>query len=216
MHQICIIFCAILSLVYEGFANTVYQEGQEVIVNCDTKQAGVITFWFQVNNNGAKYLFTAKSTDIKFNVNTTKYKVNQSGKVSLAIQSFEKKTDSGLYTCAAMNNNKLVFGELTEINGEPDQTPQLPKIAPTDPKPVMATMEKTQCTCKEQDPKPMFNCCDSWILSSLVYGCFLLLTLLIITILYCSHFRTSQCPHSHIQQPQTTPADNAKLLDTPL
>ncbi|KAK2872433.1 hypothetical protein Q8A67_022330 [Cirrhinus molitorella] len=151
------------------------------LVNCDTKVSGAITFWFQINTSGVKYLFTLKGEDVKAIADAQKYKVNKNaGKVSLAIQSFEKRTDSGLYTCAAMNNNKLIFGEVTEINGGQDQTPQLPKISPTDPKPFVVTTEKTQCTCKEQD------------------------------------FRTSQCPHNHIQQPQTTPADNAKLLDTPL
>ncbi|KAK2872432.1 hypothetical protein Q8A67_022329 [Cirrhinus molitorella] len=201
-------FCVILSLFYGGFANTVYQEGQEVTVNCDTKQAGVITFWFQINNNGAKYLFTAKSTDVKFNVNATKYKVNPSGKISLAIQSFEKKKDSGLYTCAAMNNNKLFFGETTNIIGKPDPTILPPKIAPTTPKIApMVTTTIPQCKCPKA-PKHSINC-ETWILSSLASGCGVLLILLIFTILYCNRLRTRRCPHHYKRQPR--PAGHAKL-----
>ncbi len=82
------------------------------------------TFWFQINTRGAKYLLTVKGTDEKFNADKEKYKVNKnapSGKFGLAIKSFKKKTDSGLYTCAAMNNNKLYFGEPKEIKGEPGE-----------------------------------------------------------------------------------------------
>ncbi|XP_016426649.1 T-cell surface glycoprotein CD8 alpha chain [Sinocyclocheilus rhinocerous] len=187
MNQICIGFFVILSLFNGDFANTIYRKGEEVPINCDPKP-GVITFWFQINRSGAKYLFTVKSTDVKGNVNQTKYKVNKSGKGSLAIQSFDKKTDSGFYTCAAMNNNKLIFGELTEINGEPDPTTPPPKIAPLStkfaPTPPMATT-KSQCKCSEQ-VKPSINCAI-WILSSLASGCVLLLILLIITIFYCNH-----------------------------
>ncbi|KAF4098785.1 hypothetical protein G5714_020815 [Onychostoma macrolepis] len=67
----------------------------------------------------------------------------------------------------------------------------------------------------EPDPKPIFNC-DTWIFSSLACGFVLLLILLIITILYCSHLRTSQCHHTWIIQPQTTPADHSEQLNTPL
>lgn len=100
------------------------QEGQDVTVDCDTKQPGVITFWFQINTSGAKCLLTVKGTEEKFNADKEKYKVSKSdpsGKHGLAIKSFKKKTDSGLYTCAAMNKNKLFFGEPTEIKGEPGE-----------------------------------------------------------------------------------------------
>ncbi|RXN08597.1 CD8 beta 1 [Labeo rohita] len=109
-----------------GFANNVYQKGQTVTVNCDPKQSGAITFWFQINTSGAKYLFTVKGKDEKARADDLKYTVNKNGdKVSLTIQSFEKKTDSGTYTCAAMNSNKLFFGELTEVRGEPGPKPSI-------------------------------------------------------------------------------------------
>ncbi len=57
-----------------------------------------------------KYLLTVKGTEEKSNADKNKYIVNTkapSGKLGLTIKSFKKKTDSGLYTCAAMNSNKL-------------------------------------------------------------------------------------------------------------
>uniref|UniRef100_A0A8C2IMI0 CD8a molecule n=1 Tax=Cyprinus carpio TaxID=7962 RepID=A0A8C2IMI0_CYPCA len=209
MFQICIGFFMILSLFGGGFADNVFKEGQEVTVDCDPKQPGVITFWFQINRSGPKYLFTVKSTDVKANVDWTKYKVNTNGKVSLAIQSFQKKTDSGLYTCAAMNNNRLIFGEVKEIKGEPDLATPPPKKDPEQPKtatPVITT--KPPCKCQKQDPKPSINC-ETWILSSLVAGCGVLLILLIFTILYCNRLRTRRCPHHNKRQPR--PAGHAKL-----
>ncbi|XP_052443799.1 T-cell surface glycoprotein CD8 alpha chain [Carassius gibelio] len=214
MYQICIVFFVILSLFDGGFADNVYKEGEEVTVNCDTKQPGVITFWFQINKSGLKYLFTVKSTEIKANADPKKYKVNQNAKVSLAIQSFEKNTDSGFYTCAAMNNNKLFFGGLTEIKGQPDPVSQPPKeetAPPTTTSPVITT--KSQCNCKKTDPKPIINC-ETWILSSLAAGCGVLLILLIFTILHCNRLRTRRCPHHHKRQPR--PAGHAKLTNNPL
>ncbi len=111
-------------LCFQGTALNYTYEGQEVTVDCDSKQPGVITFWFQINTSGAKYLLTVKGTEEKFNADKEKYSVNKnapSGKLGLVIKSFKKKTDSGLYTCAAMNSNKLFFGEPKEIKGEPGE-----------------------------------------------------------------------------------------------
>ncbi len=79
---------------------------------------------FQINTSGAKYLLTVKGTEEKSNADKNKYSVNTkapSGKLGLTIKSFKKKTDSGLYTCAAMNSNKLFFGEPEEIKGVPGE-----------------------------------------------------------------------------------------------
>ncbi|XP_016308529.1 uncharacterized protein LOC107662903 isoform X2 [Sinocyclocheilus anshuiensis] len=142
MYQICIGFCVILSLFDGCFSHTFYQEGQEVIIDCDPKQHSVITFWFKINRSGAKHLLTFKGMDVKDNVDKEKYSMNKnapSGKVSLAIKDFKKKTDSGLYTCAAMNSNKLFFGEPIEIKGEPDPATPPPKIDPAPPKTTTPT-----------------------------------------------------------------------------
>uniref|UniRef100_A0A672MBZ7 Ig-like domain-containing protein n=1 Tax=Sinocyclocheilus grahami TaxID=75366 RepID=A0A672MBZ7_SINGR len=205
MYQICIGFCVILSIFDGCFSHTFYREGQEVIIDCDPKQHSVITFWFKINKSGAQHLLTFKGMDVKDNVDQEKYSLNKNApsKVSLAVKDFKKQTDSGVYTCAAMNSNKLFFGEPMEIKGEPDPATPPPKIDPAPP--------KTTTT----DPKPSINR-ETWILSSLACGFVLLLILWIITILYCSHLRTSRCPHTCIIQPHTTPADHSKRLDTPL
>ncbi|XP_073681153.1 uncharacterized protein [Garra rufa] len=210
MYQIYIGFCVILSFFDGGFANPIYKEGVEVPVHCDPKISGAITFWFQINTSGAKYLFSVKGTDEKANADDKKYKViKNSNKVSLAIQSFKKTTDSGLYTCAAMNNNRLIFGELTEIKGEPDPTTTPPKNTQTTAKITpRVTTTKAQCTCPKQAPKPSINC-EIWILSTLGSGCGVLLILLIFTILYCNRMRTRRCPHHYKRQPR--PAGHAKL-----
>lgn len=215
MYQICIGFCVILSLFDGCFSQTqegqenYKNEGQKVTVDCDPKQHGVITFWFQINKSGAKCLLTVKGTEEKFNADKGKYEVNKnapSGKLGLVIKSFMKKTDSGSYTCAAMNSNKLFFGEPIEIKGEPDPTTPPPKINPTTPK--STTRITTPCKCSTHGSKPSINC-ETWILSSLACGCGVLLILLISTILYCNRLRTRRCPHHYKRQPR--PAGHAKL-----
>ncbi|XP_051734761.1 uncharacterized protein LOC127504245 [Ctenopharyngodon idella] len=210
MYQIYIGFCVSLSLFY-GVSARIYKEGEKVQVDCDPKQSGTLTFWFRINSKGADYLFSVKSADIKENdLNSEHYAINKnSGKVQLDIKSFKKKTDSGVYVCAAMNSNKLFFGGLTRIEGEPDPTTIPPKIATTKPLPVTATT-KSPCLCKKPEPKPRFNC-ETWILSSLAAGCALFLILLIFTILYCNRLRTRRCPHHYKRQPQPRHAGHAKL-----
>lgn len=204
MYRTYIGFCVILCLFHGGSAH--YEEGQSVNVHCDPGLPGTLTFWFRVNDDGAKFLFTVKNKDVK--ASDTEYTVNPHDKVSLTIQSFKKKTDSGVYTCAAMNSNKLFFGKPSVITGKPDPTTKPPKIASTAPKSLLTTT-KSQCLCKKE-LKPRFNC-ETWILSSLASGCALLLILLIVTILYCNRLRTRRCPHHYKRQPQTRPAGHAKL-----
>lgn len=211
MYQIYIGFCVSLSLFY-GVSADIYKEGAKVRVDCDPKQSGTMTFWFRINSAGADFLFTVKQTDIKgTSLNKEKYitTVDNSGKAHLDIKSFDKKTDSGVYTCAAMNNNKLFFGGLTEMKGEPDPTTQPPKAV----KPILVTTTQSTtrpispCHCKKTEPK----LCEIWILSSLASGCALLLILLIVTIFYCNRLRTRRCPHHYKRQPQPRHADHAKL-----
>lgn len=106
-----------------GVSAKIYKDGDPVHVDCDPKLSGTLTFWFRINSEGASYLFTVRNSEIKENaLDPKKYKITtdkNSGKAHLEIVSFEKKKDSGVYTCAAMNSNKLFFGEVTKIEGEP-------------------------------------------------------------------------------------------------
>ncbi|XP_048023282.1 T-cell surface glycoprotein CD8 alpha chain [Megalobrama amblycephala] len=208
MYQIYIGFCVSLSLFF-GVSARIYKEGEKIEIHCDPKPSGTLTFWFRINSKGADYLFTVRNADVKdksssleqFTIN------NNNGKVRLDIKAFKKKTDSGVYTCASMNSNKLFFGEMTEVEGEPDPTTKPPKIVTTKPLPVTATTKS--CLCKKE-LKPRFIC-EIWILSSLAAGCALLLILLIVTILYCNRLRTRRCPHHYKRQPQPRHAGHAKL-----
>lgn len=130
----------------------------------------------------------------------------------LTIKNFDKKKDSGVYTCAAMNNNMLRFGTHTTINGKPDPTTQPPKKAPAPTKAMsdIVATTKTQCACNKKDPKAFLKC-ETWILSSLASGCGLLLLILVITILYCNRIRTRRCPHHYKRHPQNRSTGHAKL-----
>ncbi|XP_051959714.1 T-cell surface glycoprotein CD8 alpha chain [Xyrauchen texanus] len=211
MHQLSIGVCVIFSLLHGSCAH-IYNEREKVQVECDPGVRDAMVLWFRINNDGPEFLFTTKNQDIKIDVVNENYKiVKKSEKMHLAIQSFEKKKDSGVYICAAFNSNKLTFGKPTNIKGEPDPTTQLPKIAPTTKaKPEVVTTVKPKCTCKKAEIKPVLNC-EIWIFSSLAAGCGLLLILLIVTILYCNRLRTRRCPHHYKRQPQSGPAHHAKL-----
>lgn len=103
-----------------GVSAEIHKEGANIQVQCDIKQPGTMTFWFRINSAGADFLFTVKQEEVRERASNMKYSTEKtSGKVHLVIKSFEKNTDSGVYTCATMNSNKLFFGGLTEIKGEP-------------------------------------------------------------------------------------------------
>lgn len=92
---------------------------KNVPIACNPGISGTLVFWFRIQRDSLEFLFSSKNAESKTNVDK-KYKVVPSGNgVSLEILSFNKKTDSGMYACAAMNNNKLIFGDHTIVNGEP-------------------------------------------------------------------------------------------------
>lgn len=99
----------------------IYKEGEVAKVNCEPEKSGTLTFWFQVNSEGAKYIFTLRNNEAKVIADGKKYTVDVNGKVTLAINDFKKKTDSGMYTCASLNSNQLFFGKISEIQGEPGE-----------------------------------------------------------------------------------------------
>nr|BAD89376.1 CD8 alpha [Danio rerio] len=211
MYQISTGFCVILSLFYGCSANF-HQENSTVAVNCNPKTSGTITFMFQINSTGANCLLIAKQTEVKHNANSKKYSghIDSNGNLNVKIKSFAKRTDSGLYVCATMNNNKLFFGEVTKIQGVPDPVTQGPKMIQTTLKPVVKTTMIKQCVCDKKGAKPMFKC-ETWIFTSLVGGCGLFLVLLIATIVYCNRLRTRRCPHHYKRQPRGPPAGHAKM-----
>ncbi|XP_056302620.1 T-cell surface glycoprotein CD8 alpha chain [Danio aesculapii] len=217
MYQTSIGFCVILSLFY-GYSAEIYQENSIAEVNCNPKTSGTMTFMFHISSTGANCILIAKQTDVKYKADPEKYsgRIDSNGNLNVKIKSFAKRTDSGVYTCATMNNNKLFFGEVTTIQGVPDPVTQGPKIIQSTLKPVVETTTKTQCPCENGGvnfltaPKPMFNC-ETWIFTSLAGGCALFLILLIATIVYCNRLRTRRCPHHYKRQPRGPPAGLAKM-----
>ncbi|XP_073727543.1 T-cell surface glycoprotein CD8 alpha chain isoform X2 [Misgurnus anguillicaudatus] len=216
MFQIYLGFYVILFLFQGGGSTRIVKDGDDVSVECVPGISGTLTFWFRIQNDGPKFLFTSKNTEVKATDVPENYKVKVSGdKMGLTIQKFNKKKDSGVYTCAGMNNNMLRFGKQTTINGEPDPTTQPPKKAPAPTKAMsdIVATTKTQCACNKKDLKSFLNC-ETWILSSLASGCGLLLLILVITILYCNRIRTRRCPHHYKRHPQNRPTGHAKLPDS--
>uniref|UniRef100_A0A3B4EIL6 Ig-like domain-containing protein n=1 Tax=Pygocentrus nattereri TaxID=42514 RepID=A0A3B4EIL6_PYGNA len=124
--------------------------------------SGQTVWWFRLKNNSVLEFiasFTSsgdkKAGDMDSKFDPQKMKSSK----RLTLKGFKKETDSGSYSCASINNNKLNFGPVTSLQGTPG-----------DEKPVSAVTLG----------------CELVILIPLAAGSGLLLILLIITILYCN------------------------------
>ncbi|XP_022600649.1 T-cell surface glycoprotein CD8 alpha chain [Seriola dumerili] len=178
------------------------KDGDEVEIKCAPTQTSSMVMWFRVlDNSDMDYI---ASFDINGNLKSgtslkTVFNNNNMKKNILTLKSFSKSRDSGLYCCATLVKNVLVFGETTRLSGV--EVPTRPQDITT--KPTLPTTTKA-CVCNKQGGKSdMF--CSPIILGPLAGGCGLLLLLLIIITFYCNHTRTRRCPHHYKRKPRTMP-----------
>ncbi|MFT7798798.1 T-cell surface glycoprotein CD8 alpha chain [Arapaima gigas] len=170
---------------------TVYEEGQEVSISCPLKHSSSAVFWFRIVKNGLDFIgtFTYDGTP-KTQIDASVFNYGEIKNQKLIVKNFNKNRDSGTYSCAYINANKLFFGEATVIEGK------------ADPKPTVKTTTKMTsttiqpCVCPTSKKVPTAGC-RVLIWAPLAAGCSLLLLILILTIYSCNRIRTRRCPHHH-------------------
>uniref|UniRef100_A0A3B4VJL1 Ig-like domain-containing protein n=1 Tax=Seriola dumerili TaxID=41447 RepID=A0A3B4VJL1_SERDU len=96
------------------------KDGDEVEIKCAPTQTSSMVMWFRVlDNSDMDYI---ASFDINGNLKSgtslkTVFNNNNMKKNILTLKSFSKSRDSGLYCCATLVKNVLVFGETTRLSG---------------------------------------------------------------------------------------------------
>lgn len=181
------------------------KEGKMVRINCDPGDKGTLVVWFRhLDTTGMEFIASFSKDGMKKSAQESFSDVFRHSKDSpnfLTVKAFQIR-DSGVYSCASLKDNKLIFGTPTRLFLEKVKVP----VEET----TQAT-EQTKCTTAspcvcESGNKPgetspeMF--CSLIILGPLAGGCGLLLLLLIITTVYCNHVRTRRCPHHYKRKPR--------------
>ncbi|KAK5934377.1 hypothetical protein CgunFtcFv8_014782 [Champsocephalus gunnari] len=185
------------------------KEGESVQINCDPWDKGTMVVWFRhLDTTGMEFIASFTNYGMpKSTVNSISklFKPSNVSPTSLTLQSFNEIRDSGVYSCAGLKGNDLIFGNPTRLFREKVKVPVEVTSQAT---------EQTKCTTAspcvcESGNKPgetspeMF--CSLIILGPLAGGCGLLLLLLIITTVYCNRMRTRRCPHHYKRKPVMAP-----------
>ncbi|XP_036444850.1 T-cell surface glycoprotein CD8 alpha chain isoform X2 [Colossoma macropomum] len=195
----------LLLFLFHGACSETMKEGEDKDIPCDPKSSGTV-WWFRLINNAQLEFIASFSSSGDKKVGDLGSKFDhqkmKSSKI-LTLKGFKKETDSGSYSCATINNNKLLFGSVTSLRGTPDPKPETTVVPTTRATPEHFTTKSTESWTTLG--------CELVILISLAAGNGLLLILLIITILYCNRMRTRQCPHHYKRDSQSKPAGHRPL-----
>ncbi|KAL6469858.1 hypothetical protein MHYP_G00209770 [Metynnis hypsauchen] len=208
----------LLLFLFNGACSEVLKEDEDKEISCDPSSSGNTVWWFRLIKNTQLEFIASFTSSGEKKVGDMESKFNSQNMKSskrLTLKSFKKKTDSGYYSCATINSNKLHFGRVTSLQGTPDPEPETKVVTTTRATPEHFTTKSTaSCEPKNQVRKPFSAVtlgCELVILIPLAAGSGLLLILLIITILYCNHIRTRRCPHHYKRHPRNKPAGHRPL-----
>ncbi|XP_024284270.1 T-cell surface glycoprotein CD8 alpha chain [Oncorhynchus tshawytscha] len=195
-------------------------DGERVEITCApvSKTKSNMVIWFRVQDNaGMEFIasFSTKDGMKKTYFNNEVFSEEQIKKNILILKAFKKARDSGVYSCASINGNALVFGEVTRLAGPAPMT-----TTTTTTTPMTTTIELTSSTtaksCKVGKVDPTASC-DLIVWAPLTAGCGFLFLLLIITVCHCNRIRTKRCPHHYKRQPRmATPGQQHPIANNRL
>ncbi|KAJ8262930.1 hypothetical protein COCON_G00153870 [Conger conger] len=193
---ICLLFLLSLGRYTDCKEDSPISDGTTVPIKCDLKDSLSTVLWFRVGNTGMEVLGFVDSNGVE-----PKDSLTIKSKALLEIKKFNKKRDSGVYGCSAINGKILTFGKTTTLRGPADPTTTTTRRVTTATPPNTTT---TPCPCRtgKKYNKESPDSCETAILAPLVAGCILLFLILILTIRHCSRVRTRGCPHHHKRRPR--------------
>ncbi|CAL8380954.1 unnamed protein product [Boreogadus saida] len=180
------------------------KEGEKVNIECKPPHPTALSvMWLRVVDNSVDFIASYHSTgEIKREtiLDKTIYSDSKMNTENiLSIKKFNSQRDRGVYICAALTSNVLIFGKVTRLQRVVSVTPAAA---------VPATNAKTPstpmvCTCnsKTEEVLSIWDC-SPIILGSLACGYGFIILLFVITIVYCNRIRTRRCPHHYKRQKQ--------------
>ncbi|KAI4901498.1 hypothetical protein NFI96_012299 [Prochilodus magdalenae] len=206
-----LIFCPgllLLSVLFNGACSQELKDGEDKDISCKLSQAGQTVWWFRlVNNTQLEFIASFSSTgDLKLKGLDGKFDYQKmKSSTTLTLKSFNKASDSGSYSCATINSNRLFFGSVTNLRGTPEPKPETKVVPRTTAAPAHITAKTTvSCEQKTQEKKSLSEAsmgCQLVILIPLAAGCGVLLILLIVTSVYCNIIQHNCLPLHQVSEP---------------
>ncbi|XP_067444102.1 T-cell surface glycoprotein CD8 alpha chain [Thunnus thynnus] len=188
------------------------QEREPADIKCNPNAGQSIVIWYRMLDTSGMEFIGSFTNGIKKTEPSSSFTYSKIGSNIITLKSFNKIKDSGTYTCAAFKNNKLIFGQVTRLQGE--KTEVATKAPPTTTKQLTTT---TPCACNGKNEKvvetSLSEICTPIILGPLAGSCGLLLLLLIIISVYCNRIRTRRCPHHYKRKPRTVAPEKQMMTN---
>ncbi|XP_077384999.1 T-cell surface glycoprotein CD8 alpha chain [Festucalex cinctus] len=178
------------------------KEEQRIEMKCRPSDIGSMITWFRVvDKSGMEFLASfsnngmAKSESKSFSSIFSDLRIRED---ILILKSFDKGRDSGIYSCASLKNNELIFGDVTRLLTEKMEAVSQAPVPPTDKRKLAITT--LPCACLNVTKHGESMLCNPIILIPLAGSCGLLLLFILIIVVYCNRVRTRRCPHHYYKK----------------
>ncbi|XP_061919513.1 T-cell surface glycoprotein CD8 alpha chain [Entelurus aequoreus] len=176
------------------------KEGQAFPIECVPSETGSMVVWFRVLDGSGVDFIASFSNQGMIKSEGASYSGTFAGKSMannvMTVASFSRDRDSGLYSCASLKNNQLLFGAVTRLQGEKTEA-----ALKETPAPAVKATAASPCVC-HTTPKEDDLLCSPTVLIPLAGSCVLLVLIILILIVYCNQVRTRRCPHHYKRRPQ--------------
>uniref|UniRef100_A0A3Q3NMA8 Uncharacterized LOC109994563 n=1 Tax=Labrus bergylta TaxID=56723 RepID=A0A3Q3NMA8_9LABR len=205
--QILVILVFFQKITTGACEERVIKEKEQVEIKCNTQDFGSTFVWFRVLDRTAMEFIASSNLigDMKeaHSSFSSIFSTRKSKQLILTLNSFNKASDSGVYSCISQKGQVLKIGAVTRLGGEKVKVSTEAPLNTTKPSPCTTA---APCVCDHKTRKgnssksqysSILMLCSPIILGPLVGSCGLLLLLLIITTLYCNKIRTRRCPHHY-------------------
>ncbi|XP_044204390.1 T-cell surface glycoprotein CD8 alpha chain isoform X1 [Thunnus albacares] len=189
------------------------EEGASADIKCDPNAGQSIVIWYRMLDTSRMEFIGSFTNGIEKTQPSSNFTYSKIDSNTITLTSFNKIKDSGTYTCAAFKSNRLIFGQVTRLQGV--ETAVATKAPPTTTTKQLTTT--TPCACNGKNKKvvetSLSEICSPIILGPLAGSCGLLLLLLIIISVYCSRIRTRRCPHHYKRKPRTVAPEKQMMTN---
>ncbi|XP_072768742.1 T-cell surface glycoprotein CD8 alpha chain [Nerophis lumbriciformis] len=203
LQWIYIVTLLLLAHKSSDAATHTLKEGQKLAIQCVPSEAGSMVVWFRVLEGSGMDFIASFSNQGMIKSEGASYSTTFAGKSManniMTVASFSRDRDSGLYSCAALKSNRLVFGAVTRLLGE--KTEAALKQTPAPAVKAHGTTAASPCVCQTTTKKDHLLCSPT-ILIPLAGSCVFLVLIILILIVYCNQVRTRRCPHHYKKRPQ--------------
>lgn len=93
------------------------KERESADIKCDPKQGQNIVIWYRMLDTSRMEFIGSYTNSIKKTNLSSRFSDSKIVSNTITLKSFNKTEDSGTYTCAAFKNNRLIFGQVTRLQG---------------------------------------------------------------------------------------------------